>query len=69
MAYFLDQELAALTEGANRRIPQQRTSATAERRKNKFGKSCAHCRTWVKAGAGYLDQKNGAWVVYCQTCP
>jgi hypothetical protein len=70
MAYFLDPELAALTTG-NSRIPQQRTSATApeSRRTNKFGKSCAHCHTWVKAGKGYLDKKDGAWVVYCNTCP
>jgi hypothetical protein len=70
MAYFLDPKLAALTTSAVR-VPQQRTSETApeSRRKNKFGKGCAHCGTWVKAQEGYLDKKNGAWVVFCVTCP
>lgn len=71
MAYFLDPELAALTVGSTRRVPQQRTAETAQdnRRKNKFGKSCHKCRTWVKAGEGYLDKEDGSWVVYCATCP
>lgn len=71
MAYFLDPELAALTTGSKRSIPQQRTSATAmeSRRKNKFGKSCHKCKTWVAAGKGYLGRDGGAWVVYCTTCP
>jgi hypothetical protein len=70
MAYFLDPELAALATNAPR-VPQQRTAATAadNRRKNKFGKSCHKCQTWVKAEKGYLDRVGGTWVVYCSTCP
>jgi hypothetical protein len=71
MAYFLDSELAALTTGSTRRIPQQRTNETApdSRRKNKFGKRCHKCNTWVPAEKGYLGKDGGAWVVYCHTCP
>lgn len=73
MAYFLDPELAALTAGSSRRIPQQRTGdqpvASDSRRPNKFGKSCHKCKTWVGAGKGYLGRESGTWVVYCNKCP
>jgi hypothetical protein len=70
----LDEELNALTTGSARGIPQQRTSERlpedgGPRRPNKFGKSCFKCHTWVKAGKGYLGRIEGAWVVYCNTCP
>lgn len=73
MAYFLDPELAALTIGSTHSIPQQRTGGLSVidggRRKNKFGKSCHNCKTWVPAGKGYLGKDGGAWVVYCNPCP
>lgn len=70
MAYFLDPELDALTTGKSRQpVRSPRTDPGQNRRANKFGKKCQSCDTWVKAGAGYLGQLNGAWVVYCSTCP
>lgn len=75
MAYFLDPELDALTTGKSRPVAQSpRVSPVAAReaggrRANKFGKKCEGCGGWVNAGAGYLGQKHGGWVVYCSTCP
>lgn len=70
MAYFLDPELAALTAGkVVRTTVSAAPAASGARRKNKFGKSCHGCGKWVKAAQGYLGQENGAWVVYCTSCP
>jgi hypothetical protein len=75
MAYFLDAELDALTTGRSRPVvesPRRSPAAAQEaggRRANKFGKKCEGCGHWVNAGAGYLGQKSGGWVVYCSTCP
>lgn len=70
MAYFIDAELNALTTGQARpAVRSPRTNPPAQRRSNKFGKKCHSCGGWVNAGAGYLDQADGGWVVYCSTCP
>lgn len=74
MAYFLDPELDALTRGHNRTPIAATATAVLDRsacRPNKFGKTChsSGCGKWVKAGAGYLAKEDGAWVVYCHTCP
>lgn len=68
MAYFLDPELNALATGQSRR-PSTGAAPADSRRKNKFGKSCKSCGTWVAAQKGYLANEGGAWVVYCATCP
>lgn len=68
MAYFLDPELAALTTG-NSRTSSLPSAGSGTQRKNRYGKSCHKCKTWVKAEAGYLGKSGGAWVVYCITCP
>ncbi len=74
MAYFLDPELDALTRGNNRAPVGAASTAVLDRsqhRPNKFGKTChsSGCGKWVAAGAGYLAKEDGAWVVYCRTCP
>lgn len=67
MAYFLDEELDSLTTGRPRQSPRQ--APVKERKPNRFGKKCHSCGCWVNAGAGYLDQAAGGWVVYCSSCP
>jgi len=70
MAYFLDPELAALAPGGSRRGPQPTAPAVdPTRRPNRYGKRCHGCGTWVPEKKGYLGNLNGAWVVYCTTCP
>lgn len=69
MAYFLDPELAALVTGGRRTATATVDAPQTDRRKNKFGKSCHKCTTWVAAEKGYLGKEKGAWVVYCTKCP
>jgi hypothetical protein len=71
MAYFLDEELAALTTESARPTPQKGglSVVNGDRRPNKFGKRCHSCGTWVPAQKGYLGKDGGAWVVYCNPCP
>lgn len=71
MAYFLDEELNALTKGSARDIVRSApsTKGSTSRRPNRFPKPCHKCGTYVKAQAGYLDKVAGAWVVYCPDCP
>jgi hypothetical protein len=71
MAYFIDPELDALTTGRSRPVAESPVAVqeAGGRRANKFGKKCEGCGGWVNAGAGYLGQKHGGWVVYCSTCP
>ncbi len=71
MAYFLDAELNDLTTGA-KKAPSRAAAPVngpSRRRSNKFPKPCHTCHTYVRAGEGYLDKLNGAWVVYCTDCP
>lgn len=35
---------------------------------NKFRKRCAHCESWVDAGAGTLVGPHGGWRTYCPQC-
>ena len=71
MAYFLDDELNALTTNAKAAPARTASSKGSQSRRtpNRYGKRCHKCSTWVQPQAGYLAKENGAWVVYCPTCP
>lgn len=62
MAYFLDKELAALTEGVQPVSP-------ARILPNKFAKDCAGgCGGRVPAGKGRLVKSSRGWEVYHLAC-